>query len=366
MKILFLIDCLNSGGKERRLVELLKGLSTKKNINCELIVMSKLVHYKEIFDLKIKVHFLIRRWKYDFFIIYKIYNICKEFKPNIIQSCSSMTSVYALPIVKLLKIKFINSIISISTKEKIFSKFWIRSKLTFPFSDIIISNSYAGLNTFHPIKGKSICIHNGFDFYRIKNLEEKDKIRKKFNIKTDKVIGMVAIFKDGKDYYTYIKAANILLKNRQDITFLAVGDGKNFKKCERMIKNEFQDNIKFLGRQRNVESIINIFDVGVLITNLDVHGEGISNSIVEYMALGKPAIATCGGGTGELVLDGETGFLIPQRSQDILVEKILYLIKNPDVREEMGVKAIKRIEQKFGLEKMINEYIHLYKRLIKL
>ena len=60
-----------------------------------------------------------------------------------------------------------------------------------------------------------------------------------------------------------------------------------------------KDKIIFLGKIANVENIINIFDIGILITNSKVHGEGVSNSIIEYMALGKPVIATRGGGTDQ-------------------------------------------------------------------
>ena len=80
--------------------------------------------------------------------------------------------------------------------------------------------------------------------------------------------------------------------------------------------------IIFLGKRSNVESIINIFDVGILLTNSKVHGEGISNSIMEYMALGKPVIATRGGGTNEVVIEGENGYLIDPFNEDQLIEKI--------------------------------------------
>mgnify|MGYP003539060011 CR=1 FL=1 len=59
MKIIFFIDSFPAGGKERRLVELMKGLSTDHDIEFELVMMTNDVHYKEIFDLGIKVYFVI-------------------------------------------------------------------------------------------------------------------------------------------------------------------------------------------------------------------------------------------------------------------------------------------------------------------
>jgi glycosyltransferase involved in cell wall biosynthesis len=82
-----------------------------------------------------------------------------------------------------------------------------------------------------------------------------------------------------------------------DICFLLIGDGENIERCKYLVKDLPTENIKFLGRQNDAESIINIFDIGVLTTNIRIHREGISNSIIEYMAMGKPVIATQGGGT---------------------------------------------------------------------
>ena len=106
----------------------------------------------------------------------------------------------------------------------------------------------------------------------------------------------------------------MILNNRKDVTFLVIGNGINLEKCR--MKARGHEKIKFLGFQNDIESIVNVFNAGVLLTNQDVHGEGISNSIMEYMALGKPVIATDGGGTKELIVDGKTGFLVQPKSPD--------------------------------------------------
>ncbi len=144
------------------------------------------------------------------------------------------------------------------------------------------------------------------------------------------------------------------------MTFVAVGDGINLEKFKNIVSQEFQNRIKFLEKQKDIESIINIFDIGVLST----YTEGISNSILEYMALGKPAVATEGGGTKELIIDGETGFLVEQKNYIQLADKIEYLLENEKVAVEMGEKGRKRIKKEFGLEKMTNSYVSLYRRLL--
>lgn len=63
MRIIFFIDCLRSGGKERRLTELMGVIKLKRDVQFELVVMSNDIHYKEVLDLDINIHYLIRKKK---------------------------------------------------------------------------------------------------------------------------------------------------------------------------------------------------------------------------------------------------------------------------------------------------------------
>lgn len=359
IKILMFIDGLRGGGKERQLVQLVKGLSSKNNINCEIAVMNEDIHYREIYDLDIKIHFLIRKTKIDPTILYKLYKICKEFKPDIIHTWDTMTSLYVTPIAKLLNIKLVIGSIRMAPDHiNAFSLSWLISLITFPFADKIVSNSYAGLRSYK-VKKNGVCIHNGFDLSRIKNIEDKNIVRQKFGLSSEKIVGIVANFTDLKDYTTYFLAAKKVLDNRKDVSFIAIGGGVYLEKFKFIANNH--DNIKLVGIQNHVESIINTFNVGVLST----YTEGISNSIMEYMALGKPVIATDGGGTKELVINGKTGFLVQPKSIDEMADRIDYLLNNQEIAKEMGAEGKKRIETEFSLEKMIRAYFQLYKDILK-
>jgi glycosyltransferase involved in cell wall biosynthesis len=110
-----------------------------------------------------------------------------------------------------------------------------------------------------------------------------------------------------------------------------------------------------------VESIINCFDVAVLAT----FEEGISNSIIEYMALQKPVIATNGGGTCELVKDGITGYLVREGDIYELAEKIEFLLNHPDVGLKMGAEGKMRIIEEFNFEKMVHGFKDEYEEILK-
>jgi len=325
MKILFFIDSLRSGGKERRLTELMKGLVLQEDIEFEVVVMSEELHYKEMINLGIKIHYLIRNTRKDISVFHKFYYLCKSYKPDIVHCWDSMTAIYSIPACKFLNIKLINGQITDTLGILAFSnKPRLRSLVTFPFSDLVIANSQKGLQVYKSPLNKSVCIYNGFDFVRIGNITSNKTMREQLQVNTKYLIGMVASFSENKDYSTYFKSAQLLLNKRNDITFLAIGDKTDSEFCRSLINDIHRANFRLLGTRSDVESLINATDICVLST----FTEGISNSILEYMALGKPVIATSGGGTNEIVQDQLTGFLISQSNPIELAEKVEILTRN--------------------------------------
>lgn len=280
-----------------------------------------------------------------------------------VHSWGSMSTVLAIPATQLLGIPLINgSIVDAPENLSIFNKDYFRAKLAYPFSKVVIGNSNAGLEAYNVPDKKKRCIYNGFDLHRIKNLDSEANVRAKFRIQTEKVVGMVGSFSPRKDFKTYIEAALVLLSKTDDVTFLAIGDGPQLDECKERVPDEYKQRFIFTGLQNDVESIVAIFDVGVLCTNAKVHGEGISNAILEYMALGKPTVATSGGGTNEAVVDGETGYLVAPDSKDDLEQKLNKILSDDGLREKMGRAAKQRMLRHFMLDRMTDEYISLYRK----
>jgi glycosyltransferase involved in cell wall biosynthesis len=361
VKILFFIDCLVAGGKERRLIELMKFLKIRDDIRFELVVMSNDVHYKEVFEMNIPIHYIIRKTKKDITVFNSFYKLCKKYKPDIVHCWDSMTAVYLVPTCLLLNIKFINGMVTNAPlQQNIFNKRWLLAKLTFPFSSLILGNSQAGLTAYNAPRKKSIYIHNGFNFERIGEVVEKQIIRKQLNINTKYVIGMVATFSEFKDYKTYFSAAHLLLKKREDITFLAIGSKTDSAISRELAGNFKSENFRLLGKQSNVESLINAMDICILST----FSEGVSNAILEYMALGKPVIATYGGGTNEIIRDNDTGFLISPSNPEELAQKIEILLNDEALANKMGLAGKERIKKSFSIEKMVDKYITTCKNLL--
>jgi glycosyltransferase involved in cell wall biosynthesis len=356
IKLLFVSDGLTEGGKERRLVELIRFITKRPEFEVNLLLFNDRIVYPEIRDYISKIYFVKRKFKKDPFVFFKVLAIIFKLKPNLIHSWNSMATIYCLPAAKLIRSKFIASITSGYDKKD-----FARLKYITPFVNAYYANSYAGLNNSGIPKEKGYVIYNGFDFKRLENLIPVEKIKSQYNITSKYIVGMVARFENNKDYATFLNAAKYIISGRDDITFMAVGGGNNLIDIELQFMHP---KIIFTGNQNDVETIINIFDIGVLMTAEGIE-EGISNSVIEYMALKKAVIATKGGGTDELIIDNETGFLINKNDVKELAAKILELLEDKNLRDEFGVKARERIENMFSIESMVEGSINLYHSLLK-
>lgn len=365
MKILLLIDSLVSGGRERRLIELIKGFSKYPEVQLNLVVFSDKIHYTEVFELGLPVQIMKRVPKRNPRVFYRLYKLCKRWRPDVIHSWGTMSAIIAIPSCQILGIKLVNGNITNATKNmSFFDERIFRARLTYPFSTVVVGNSMAGLKAYKVPKHKGICIYNGFDTNRLLHLKDKTSVRKEFKIRTEKVIGMVGGFFDRKDYDTFIHAALLVLGQREDVTFMAIGDGPNLMRCKQLVPPEWSSYFIFTGARNDVESIVNVFDIGVLATNALKHGEGVSNAILEYMALEKPTVATIGGGTDEVVDHKKTGILVAPGSPDIMAAQLVHLLDHPDKGAKMGLEGRTRLDSLFSLSKMTKTYYALYQRLL--
>src|SRR5690606_23696683 len=115
------------------------------------------------------------------------------------------------------------------------------------------------------------------------------------------------------------------------------------------------DNIQmhFLGRINDVEALVNACDIGMLFSP---HGEGISNTLLEYMALGKPVIANKIGGNTEIIIDNRNGHLVENQTEEDIAKIIIDLIDDKEKRQRFGELSKQIIKERFTIEKMGQEF----------
>src|SRR2546425_2145156 len=362
--LLRVLICIGSslapGGKERQTVELIKGLARSTDIECSLICLEDDAFYlDELSGLAIPVEIALRRMRWDFGLFWRLYSAIRRYRPNLVHTVDMMSSFYVFPIARRMRIPLINASIRNAFPGGSFR--WNLERFLLKLSDYRVANSYAGLHSrgFTEKERRNVVIANGFEFSRVERLLTNAGNYTHCRAGDTKTVGMVAGFSRYKDYPTFIRAARELSTRRKDVVFVAVGGGETLEASKKLAAGVGA--IKFLGKRRNVEEIVATFDIGVLST----FTEGISNSVMEYMALRKPVVATDGGGTRELVGDGETGFLVPPGNPDALAAKIEYLLDNPDCARRMGEAGEARLRSEFSIGRMIEKTVNLYEIAIR-
>lgn len=363
MRILFFIESLRCGGKERRLLELIQYLGQNTNYELLLVLTENVIHYKFVYDLPVTIRVIKRKFiKRDPRLFFKFYRICNDFKPDIIHTWGSMLAFYSLPVIILKRIPHINSHIAdapLHLKKHGFQSFITR--LGFKVSRIILANSHAGLKSYGVSNDRSRVIYNGIRFERFSDLPDKESVKNKFNIRTVFAVIMVASFTTKKKYGQFLDLAEYFSGKRKDITFLGVGDtGEDIVEFEKIrVRAEKIQNVILCEKIDSVESLVNACDIGVLFT----YSEGFSNSIIEYMACGKPVIANDAGGTRELIVNNKTGFLIADETTEEVAGIISELLDNKEWMNIIGSNARHHIEKNFSIDRMGAEFTGLYTEL---
>lgn len=360
LRVAYFIDGLRPGGKERQAVSLLNGLA-QHGVEITLVCMGADRFFDECLPSgSINIENLVRWRRWDFSLFIRLDRLLRKYQPDLLHTTCWMTSFYVLPLAKLRRIPVMNGSIRNAFTCEDGNIRWRIERLLLRLSDCRIANSRAGFLSrgLNPDAPGNYTVHNGFDFSRLASLDHGPARNALVLAQRKRIVGMVAQFKDDKDYRTFFEAARLILQNRSDVVFVAIGDGRNLD----TLRQQYGGNpdIFFLGRRSEVERFICHFEIGVLAT----YTEGISNALMEYMALSKPVVATDGGGTAELVVDGVTGFIIPPRQPQALAEKIEFLLNNRDLASALGRAGLQRLRDQFSLQQLVAGTMECYESVL--
>ena len=310
----------------------------------------------------------------DLVAFYKIYKILRKEKPYIVHTHTSKTGILGRWAAKFAGVPVIihtpHGHIFYGYFNKLLTLLFILiERLTSYITDYIITLTKKGKEEHIKFKiappSKFIPIYSGIEFEKIKIKKDKIKIKKELKIPDCSIIiGSAGRLEPIKGFIYLIKSAEIVLKElkREKIYFIVAGDGSLKEELQReVVERGIERNFKFIGWREDVYDIINISDIFVL-PSLN---EGMGRVILEAMYLGKPIIASKVGGIPEIVIDGENGLLFESQNYNELAEKIIFLIKNPDLLEKMGENSKNLVRKReFSAEGMVEKIEELYEKSI--
>jgi len=372
--LLYVITKLELGGAQKQLLSLIRHLD-KEKLKLFLFTAKSGVLMPEalsIDGLAIKRSVWLERSinpLKDLLALIEIYRFIIKNNIDIVHTHSSKAGILGRWGAKLAKVKIVLHTVhgwsfndyQSTLKQKFF--IWLE-KFTARFTDkIIVVSDYdkqKGLTNLIGKEDKYGLIRYGIDYTEF-DIQDKN-VRKELGIDAcDLVVGMISCFKPQKSHRDFIRLAVLVNKILPKTKFLLVGDGILRSSIQRSIsKFKLQNSVILTGWRRDIPRILSATDVFVL-TSL---WEGLPVAVLEAMAASLPVVATSAGGVSAIVREGRNGFCVPISDMQQMSEKLISLLKNENLRKQIGKNAKDSLDFNFCLENMVSNTQDLYENLI--
>ena len=207
-------------------------------------------------------------------------------------------------------------------------------------------------------------IHNGVDLAVFDAAHPRtDETRRTLDLPPDtRLVTVVANLRHGvKNIPMFLRAADKISRRVSDATFVIAGEGEHKVDLEAMaVQLGIERFVYFIGRCGDVPGLLAASTVCVLPSK----AEGFSNSILEYMAAGKPVVVTDVGGAAEAIVDEETGYLVASDDDEAMAERVIELLRDNEKAAKFGAASRERVEAEFSAERQLEKTLDLYQRLL--
>ena len=212
---------------------------------------------------------------------------------------------------------------------------------------------------------KVIVIYNGIDPVLYSKQDEGMKLKKELLIDHRyRLIGVIGNISPHKGQQDVIEAYVKIKEKMDKVKLLMIGKGKrsyvnDLKKLVK--KNHIDDSVIFTGFRTDIPEILQEIDLVVTAS----WTESFGRVTLEAMATGKPVVATNTGASPEIVIDGETGTLVPARNPERLAEAMIDLLSDSEKAKQMGRKGRERVKERFTVQKYIENIECLYEEVMR-
>jgi len=201
-------------------------------------------------------------------------------------------------------------------------------------------------------------VYNGTKTLSLISATKRQELRQRFGLKeTDIVVGCIGRLDPIKNFPLFIKGFAKAKEINSNLKGIIIGDGPLMDELKQLIITlNLQKAFLLPGYLQNAADLVNIFDVFTLVS----FSEGTSMALLESMESGIPSIVTNVGGNPEIVLDQETGWIIPSDDLSAMTNATVEAAQDKKTRLDFGQNANIRFQDNFTFKKMINQYDNLY------
>ena len=374
IRLLMVEPFISVGGEEKIVLNLLKNLD-RSSFELEILCNPDGPLLPEVEKLNLPLHFVAMRSKSDWQTIPKIVKIISAGNFDLINGHNSFAGLFTR-IANLFagrtKIIWTDHLLPHQHHESTMKSKFRGGIYTLPFclldavTDQVVYVSESSIrnrrNYPHVSKKKMVCIPNGIELKIPEPQKFRDDFRRQLKIGDDTfLIGMVTLLKRQKGVDILLKAFAEIKHKHDKVKCVVVGDGPDSGEIKDLAASfNFGNDLIFTGQIENVAEILPAFDLAVLPSRF----EGLSVTLLEYMAAGLPLIASDIPNNREVLEDGKSGILFPPEDHGALADAALNLIDAPPACREFAETARRRYEQHYSVRSMVSQYENLFRQLL--
>lgn len=218
---------------------------------------------------------------------------------------------------------------------------------------------------------KVVTLYNGLDLSKFTTEFDRQTSLAHLGLSTERrfvtiVANMRAHFMEPKpvclkDHATFLRAAKRVHDAVPEAAFVIAGEGELLEETKSLAAQlGLERDVFFIGRCEKIAELLSVSYACVLSSI----SEGFSNSILEYMAAGRPVVATDVGGAREAIVEGETGYLVKAGDDEALALRLIDLLNDPERASAMGERGREVVREKFSSEAQLTRAENLYESLL--
>ena len=364
--VLYVNHSMATGGIETLIVDLAAALRTRGFAPAVAVFEGGGSLERRLGELDIPVHPLAKREGLDPSLVFRLRRLIVRAAVDVVHSQNFSTWLYAASALRGLSRPVRHVHTEHSNVEYRARRYWLE-RLLGRLTTYTVAVSAAVRDTMIGDIGipsdRVRLIYNGIDTRRFApDAARRQHMRRVLGVGPDGVvIGVVARLAAVKDHATLIRAfARLRRSCARPVQLVLVGEGPERPALEREIAAQgLGAEVRLAGEQHDTHDWLRAFDIYALSSI----SEGMNLTLLEAMSTALPVAATDVGGNPEIVRAGETGLLVPARSEDAMAAALSRLVESEGLRARMGAAGRRRVEERFSQESMLQAYIELYRSM---
>lgn len=369
LKVLILSTGLGLGGGEKVVIDLASNL-TKRGHLIKIVSMVPIgLMGRDALQKGLDVHSLnMKAGVPDISVIPQLIKIIREWQPDLLHS--HMIHANLLARVMRLWVRSLPLVCTAHNTDESNGQKWrnLAYRLTDSFCDVTTNVTQAGVERYLELclvsRNKLRFIPNSIDTKTYApNLQSRQRTREQLGIDNQFLWLAIGRFAPQKDYPTLIRAFALLVQHQPDALLAIAGEGILQPEIESLVDQlHLNQHVLFLGPRRDVAALMNAADAQVLSSAW----EGMPIVLLEAASSSLPIVATDVGGVAEIVVPGESGYLVPPHDPTSLFRAMGQLMNLPaSTRRGMGDTARQSVITNYGEEQIVTQWENLYVELLQ-